>query len=242
MRFMFQKDKATKSFIHTFAIYILNKLLLQKTNPDSEDARRMAFDILGQTAPSQKIFKKSEDKIKEILRIRKDELLKFIDEIFAAFLTNQLQTNYKVGAPFGQYKNHQFLKTESATQGKSGYIAFEENEEIQLSQEMGNFLKEVVSIIRRRYKNETRLYLIYSKTLEPLFQEVREIILNFRFHLLPYVSDIRKLNELKNLIDDVHKVNLNNILDAFESYVGNKNMFVEQEYHKDLFESLNSSY
>ena len=74
---MLSRDPITKRYISILWIYILNKLFNKKIIPDSDDERKVAYDILLEKRDN--LYGRSISRQKDIVLVkhRKEELLDF---------------------------------------------------------------------------------------------------------------------------------------------------------------------
>lgn len=63
--------------------------------------------------------------------------------------------------------------------------------------------------------------------LELLFLEVKNVIDNFHIHLIPYITNMKRVKKIKELIKELHKYNIKNIMEVLISYISGNEAFKE---------------
>jgi len=106
--------------------------------------------------------------------------------------------------------------------------------------EITNFLESSVEILKKNFPSESRYYLIYSKMLELIFEEVMETIENYKLNLIPYIKQMEGFGKIKQDLHKNHLHNLRNIFELFISIISFRDPFQDSELFGQLFEEVSN--
>ncbi|CAI2377915.1 unnamed protein product [Moneuplotes crassus] len=233
-KFILHDCAGVKYFLHLVCVYMINRVFTDKAFLDQDD---YGADDNNNVQNEASMLK------------RRDGILAFVDDLFKKFREDTLDvpdpSQRKFEMPkinsriYNAYEFKKSSKNKEEIKGEDNKEAYEAT----MPYEMIYFIQKIVEILKLRYPNESKGYIMYSKVLELFFEDIMDILRDFKIQLTPYVRDMDSFRKIKADLQKFHLYNLENIFEVFISTIGYRDPFEKVDYHpyKDLFEEVKSS-
>ena len=211
-KIMLDRDAKTKRYKWILWIYILNKLFNKKITPDSDDERKVAYDILLENRDNLDGRGISRQKDIVLVKHRKEELLEFCKNIFDKIVQGKI--DIEDGSHYFKLKEQ--TSKQNADESDDDPLSYE----VKISPEIEYLIYEVYKTINQNPSHSHNSYKIHCMLIELIFEDVNEILKKFSKNLIAYINnDEKDIKWLKDKIENVHKVNIKNIIKVFEGYI-----------------------
>lgn len=231
------KDEGTRDFIYLIAIYIINKVYSYPVQPDTDEQHYMAFDIHFESEPSQKIAESNQKQVQVYLQRRKDDLKAFYNDMFDKLIRSELDID-KINMRLFEMKK--FIDKDEDTRFKDDpELEREQYYTPRLSDEMKYFMIQSFKMIKNKFKKDPKIFIMQARILDILFEQTKDVIEKFQFHLLPYSSKNKYTRKVGTEIEKNHRYNLINVCNVIQAVVSYTDAVKEDENGSSSFQDFN---
>lgn len=224
-----------------FAVFMINRIFTDKVFLDQDQYN---YDDKGAGMSEANLLK------------QRDGIRAFVDDIFSKFEQEHKDFKHKNYLDIQDPRQRKFEMPKIRSRIHNSYMFTKpqpptadsntesdksrEAYEITMPFEMIYLMERIVEVLKEKYRNESRSFLMHSRILELLFEEVFEIIKNYQHSLIPYVKEMESFKKIKHDMKKFHLNNLYNIFEVFISSIGYRDPFQDDDIFGPLFEEINN--